>query len=88
MDAGAGAMDISHEEAEVARAMIEHADSLTIVADASKFDRRAAFAVCPLARVDHLVTERPPEGPLADALAAASVQVRCWPQHAGAGAAG
>lgn len=78
VDAVAGAMDVSYEEAEVARAMAAHADSVIVLADSSKFDRRAAFAVCPLERIDHLVAEREPAGALAEALAGAAVTVRCW----------
>lgn len=76
IDARAGATDISFEEAQIARAMIDNADRLVLLADGSKFDRRAAFAVCPLERIDHLVTDRPPDGPLAAALAAAAVGVQ------------
>lgn len=76
IDAKAGVMDVSVEEAQIARAMLAHADRAIVLADGSKFDRRAAFAVCPLARVDHLVSDRPPEGALAEALAEASVTVQ------------
>lgn len=75
VDGEAGVMDVDFEEAQIARAMIDHADRVIVVADATKFDRRAAFAVCPLERVDHLVADRPPTGSLAAALDAASVAV-------------
>lgn len=76
LDARAGAMDVSVDEAQIARAMLEHSDRVIMLADATKFDRRAAFAVCPLGRIDHLVCDRPPEGALAQALADASVTVQ------------
>lgn len=73
LDSAAGVTDYNFDEAQVARAMIDNADSLIVAADASKFGRRAAFAVCPLERLTALVTDRPPEGRLAQALSAAGV---------------
>ncbi len=75
VDAGNGVMDINFDEAQVGRAMIERADNIIVVADASKFDRRASFAVCGLDRVHHLVSDRMPDGKLAEALADAQVHV-------------
>lgn len=53
-------MDFDLQEAEVAKAMIARADRVTILADHSKFDRRAVFEVAPLGRVDTLVTDLQP----------------------------
>lgn len=75
LDCAAGATDFNFDEAQVARAMMENADSLIVVADATKFQRRAAFTVCPLERIAALVADRPPSGDLAAALAAAQVPV-------------
>jgi DeoR/GlpR family transcriptional regulator of sugar metabolism len=75
LDAAAGVADFNFDEAQVARAMLEHADSLVVVADASKFQRRAAFSVCPLERINALVTDREPQGTLLAALSAAGVSV-------------
>src|SRR3546814_134298 len=75
LDAGAGATDFNFEEAQIARAMIDNAASVIVAADASKFERRAAFAVCPLERITALLTDRRPEGTLAAALAAAGASV-------------
>ncbi|MEO3428578.1 DeoR/GlpR family DNA-binding transcription regulator [Pelagibius sp. CAU 1746] len=75
LDAAAGATDFNFDEAQVARAMMENADNLIVVADASKFQRRAAFAVCPLERIGALVCDRVPAGALAGELAAAGVSV-------------
>ncbi len=75
LDARAGAMNVSFDEAQVAQTMMEQADRVIMLADSSKFDRRAAFAVCPLEGIDHLVCERPPEGALAEALTAAGVNL-------------
>ncbi|WP_455372078.1 DeoR/GlpR family DNA-binding transcription regulator [Limibacillus halophilus] len=78
VDARSGAMDISFEEAEIARAMIESADEVIVLADSSKLDRSAAYQVCPLSRINHLVCERAPKAPLAKALAEAAVTVHFW----------
>ena len=75
MDRAAGATDYNYDEAQVARAMLEAADKLVVVADSSKFERRAAFTVCPLERIDALVSDRPPPVQLRAALAKASVTV-------------
>ena len=75
LDQAAGATDFNFDEAQVARAMMENADDLIVVADASKFQRRAAFTVCPLERIGALVTDRAPPEDLAAALAAADVAV-------------
>ena len=75
LDAEKGAMDFDIGEAEVARAMIERSERLTIIADASKFERRALMEVCPLEAVDRIVTDRAPAPVLAAALRAAEVEV-------------
>ena len=75
LDAEKGAMDFDIGEAEVARAMIERSERLTIIADASKFERRALMEVCPLEAVDRIVTDRLPAAALTAALRAADVEV-------------
>jgi len=75
LDAEKGAMDFDIGEAEVARAMIERSERLTIIADASKFERRALMEVCPLEAIDRIVTDRLPAPALAAALRAADVEV-------------
>lgn len=70
-----GAMDFQLEEAQVARAMIAQARTLTVLADASKLGRDGLFQVCPLDVIDRLVTDRAPSPRLADALALASIEV-------------
>jgi len=57
---GCGVMEFKHDEAEMARAMLERSRSLTILSDASKFIGLASFAVCDLARVDRLICDAPP----------------------------
>lgn len=51
-----GAMDASFDEAQVARAMIASARSLTLLADVTKFGKRAAFVVCGCEEIDLLIT--------------------------------
>ncbi|QFR34432.1 DeoR/GlpR family DNA-binding transcription regulator [Ancylobacter sp. TS-1] len=68
-------MDFDLQEAEVAKAMIERADRVTVLADHSKFDRRAVFEVAPLAAIHTLVTDQPPSEPMGRALTAAGVEL-------------
>ena len=68
-------MDFDLGETEVARAMIAQAQTVTVIADASKLGRRGLFEVCPLARIDRLVVDRAVDGQLGLALRAARVEV-------------
>lgn len=52
-----GAMDASHDEAQVARAMAANARNLIILADSSKLGRRAAFSVCRSEEIGLLITD-------------------------------
>lgn len=74
LDAG-GAMDFSKYEAEVARAMANAAAQVTLVADHSKFNRSAPFQVCDLGAINRLVSDKPPEAALANALASAEIEL-------------
>ncbi len=60
LDGRSGAMDFNIEEAQVAHAMIEQSEKLTVLADHSKFGALASFEVCPLSRIDTLVCDTPP----------------------------
>ena len=75
LDPVAGAMDFNIEEAQVARAMIEQAESVCVLADSSKFNRLGLVEVCSLNRFDHLVTETQPGEPMNKALADANVEL-------------
>ena len=55
--------------------MIERADTVAVLADASKFDRRLFAQVVPLDAADYLVTDEVPPPDLAAALADAGVRV-------------
>lgn len=75
LDAGVGAMDSLDEEAHVARAMIDCARQLIVVADATKFERKAAYRICRLDEIDMLVTDQWPGPAFRSALEGASVEI-------------
>ncbi|MGR3617122.1 MAG: DeoR/GlpR family DNA-binding transcription regulator [Paracoccaceae bacterium] len=75
LDARSGAMDFDIEEAQIARAMIEQSEMVTILADSSKLGSVASFEVCPLMSIDRLVTDSIPSPNLQEALKAAGVDV-------------
>lgn len=70
-----GVMDFSLGEAQVARAMIEQADRVTIIADHSKVGRGAFAKVCPLDVIDRFVTDMRPPAETMDALLGAGIEV-------------
>ena len=57
LDPELGAMDASLDEAQIARAMVRNARSLTVLADATKFGRHAAFAVCATEDIDLIISD-------------------------------
>ncbi len=75
LDARTGLMDYSIEEAQLARAMVEQAEELTVLVDSSKFEQIASFEVCGLSKVTNLVCDTPPPDEVRDALAEANVRV-------------
>ncbi|VAW15655.1 hypothetical protein MNBD_ALPHA11-467 [hydrothermal vent metagenome] len=75
MDSNAGAMFFSIEEAQTAIAMIEQSQSLTVLADSSKFDQIASFKVCALNQIDRMVCDEMPSGNLSKALENAGVEM-------------
>ncbi len=75
IDGDTGAMDASLEEAAVARAMIDAARQLVVVADATKFGRSAGFSVCALDEIDVIVSDAPPPADLQQAALAAQVRI-------------
>ncbi len=81
-----GIMDYNIDEAQIARAMVRQAETLTILADSSKFDRIASFEVCPLDQINHLVCDKAPTGTLLRELHKAGVHILdaskyCKPSH-------
>jgi len=73
--AGIGAMDYNCDEAEIASAMIARTDKVILLVDSSKFDRVAPFVVASFDRIDVLVSEKAPQGALADSLSTARVEM-------------
>lgn len=68
-------MDFDAQEAEIAQAMIERAEEVTVLADSSKLARRGIFDVAPLSRVNRLVTDHAPPPDVAAALDRAGAEV-------------
>jgi len=75
LDGQPGAMDFNIEEAQVARAMIEQSQSLTVLMDATKFNKLGSFEVCPLAKIDRLVVDKEPPDALGESHEVAGVKV-------------
>ncbi len=73
----AGAMDYSQDEAQIASAMIQRADRVAVMADASKFGRSAPFVVSAWDGIDMLICECTPESGLGLKLRQANVEVLC-----------
>ena len=62
IDADGTLLDYDYREILVARAIIEHARSVILVSDSTKFDRVAPVRIADIGDVDHFVTDRrPPE---------------------------
>lgn len=57
LDPEEGAMDASLDEAQIARAMIRNARSVIVLADAGKFGRQAAHAVCATVDIDLVISD-------------------------------
>ncbi len=70
-----GIYDYSVEDTEVKRALIEQAETVVLLCDQRKFDRRALARIAGLDQIDVLVTDAAPPPSLAEALKAATVDV-------------
>lgn len=75
LDARSGAMDYNIDEAQIARAMVEQSESVTVLADSSKLGALASFEVCPLIAIDRLITDKPPPDRMHEELLAADIKV-------------
>jgi len=70
-----GAMDFNIEEAQIARAMIEQSQSITVLVDNSKFNQLASFEVCGLDQIDRIVCDSTPPDDLEKAFAEAKIKI-------------
>lgn len=68
-------MDFDPQEAEVAQTMIERAESVTVLADSSRFDKTGVFEVAQWSAIDTLVTDTLPAPRLAAAIHAAGTRI-------------
>ncbi|GJL80779.1 MAG: DeoR family transcriptional regulator [marine bacterium B5-7] len=56
-------LDYDYREVQVARAIIDHARSVILVSDSSKFERSAPIRIENISSVDHFVTDTKPPDP-------------------------
>ena len=75
LDEVTGAMDYSIDEAQIAAAMIDRSEFLTVLIDASKFGNLASFEVCPLSKIDRIICDEEPTGSLKVALETHGVEI-------------
>jgi DeoR family glycerol-3-phosphate regulon repressor len=68
IDLDDGLMDFHLEEAEFSRVAMRRAERTIIVADHTKFGRRALVSVCPLSSVQTLITDEPLRPPFQERL--------------------
>lgn len=70
-----GIYDYSIEDTELKQVMIDNADRVIVLCDASKFGRRAVATVCSFARIGTLVTDDDPPAAISAALVEHGVRV-------------
>lgn len=68
-------LDYDYREVLVARAIIEHARSVILVADGTKFQRSAPIRIANIGDVRHFVTDCEPPSPFVKACAAGNVTI-------------
>jgi DeoR family transcriptional regulator, glycerol-3-phosphate regulon repressor len=68
-------LDYDYREVLVARAIIEHARSVILVADATKFQRSAPIRIADISGIQHFVTDREPPAAFARACATGNVRI-------------
>jgi DeoR/GlpR family transcriptional regulator of sugar metabolism len=71
-----GPTDVVSEACWVKRSMVDRASRSVLLVDSSKFGQKHLEIVCPLARLSGLVTDAAPTGALAQAVAAAGIELR------------
>ncbi len=70
-----GIMDTNEAEASVKRSMIEAAKSVTVLADHSKFKKMAHITVCPLDKIDRVITDEKTEQGIIEELQRHGIEV-------------
>jgi DeoR/GlpR family transcriptional regulator of sugar metabolism len=70
-----GPTDVVSQACWVKRSMVDRASRTVLLVDAGKFGQKHLEIVCPLSRLAGLVTDRAPTGPLAQAVAAAGIEL-------------
>ncbi len=70
-----GLYDYSLDDSEIKRALIGSAARVVALLDGSKFDRLSVVRICSLDDIDVLITDRLPDGALAQALAAVGIEL-------------
>ncbi|AOF93439.1 DeoR/GlpR family DNA-binding transcription regulator [Sinorhizobium sp. RAC02] len=68
---GTGLLDFDEAETQIARAMIERVETVTVLADASKFNKRGIFEVTGWDQIGRLVTDTEPPPNITQAIEAA-----------------
>lgn len=68
-------LDYDYREVLAARAIIKHARSVILVADATKFERSAPIRITDISNVQHFVTDREPPAAFTAACAAGDVSI-------------
>lgn len=76
INADVGAMDSDFDEAQVARAMIDHANHTIVLANVEKLGRNAAYRVCRLDEINSIVCDQSPGAEFTAALDRAKVELR------------
>lgn len=72
----AGFFDYSLEDSELKRVYLRRSSRKVLLCDAAKFNHLSLVQVAPLEAIDMLITNAAPSGALAEALAAADVEIR------------
>jgi len=75
LDGSTGVMDFNINEAQIASAMLEQAQSLIVLADHTKFNNIASFQVCALDRITTLVCDKMPPKELYEELIQQNVEI-------------
>lgn len=70
-----GPNDVETQACWVKRTMIERAQRSVLLLDSAKFNRRHLELVCPLGALSDIITDRVPEGTLADGIAGNNVSL-------------